>query len=667
MGTARICLVTDGTRCRVLDALNIAAIFGGEDADILFNVGKTMIDAGQAETGLMQMEKSFLLSPSLSLAENLGDIYYAQSNYAKSCFYYLKVYQESQSNSALLRRLAFALFQCGETSQAFSLMVTLVNRAPDNSDYAVTCSDIARGYAPPHFNEEIKKAIGTCLSKKNIRYVNFRTSWSGIFLLDPAYQDFRNFCTSISIAPRSFPDVRIQDFNSLFTDRFFINGLQKIHLSSIPLEHLLTNIRCYFLAHWKNYELWPKEILDFLAALSCQIQMSDYVYFETSDDKSDLKELIAFLGEQCTPDEPVSDSLATLIALGSCFKPLYDIFDPSSLPVFSKYAAQSLRPVLEEQFYNPLTEKEIRATLQSVTHIEDATSKAVQDMYETRPYPRWSSASLGNTTDHVREISRDLDILVAGCGTGQEPALLINRMPECHITAIDLSRTSLSYAVRKAKELGYINHVDFFHGDLMNVSRLDRDFDFVVSSGVLHHLKDPDKGLSAILHCLRPQGLLSLSLYSKIARDYKLDPAATYIRDKGYSSSVDDIRQFRRDLFSKQIGDPVLLCAETFDFFNLSECNDMLFHVQEHRYTLSDIEALAARHGMEIIDIFLSPTTQKSFQTLYPGASKLDFSLLDEYERQHPDSFMEMYRIYMKRKGAPVQPRLLDLLKLGAL
>lgn len=201
----------------------------------------------------------------------------------------------------------------------------------------------------------------------------------------------------------------------------------------------------------------------------------------------------------------------------------------------------------------------------------------------------------------------------------------------------------------------------------MNVSRLDRDFDFVVSSGVLHHLKDPDKGLSAILHCLRPQGLLSLSLYSKIARDYKLDPAATYIRDKGYSSSVDDIRQFRRDLFSKQIGDPVLLCAETFDFFNLSECNDMLFHVQEHRYTLSDIEALAARHGMEIIDIFLSPTTQKSFQTLYPGASKLDFSLLDEYERQHPDSFMEMYRIYMKRKGAPVQPRLLDLLKLGAL
>lgn len=103
-----------------LDALNIAAIFGGEDADILFNVGKTMIDAGQAETGLMQMEKSFLLSPSLSLAENLGDIYYAQSNYAKSCFYYLKVYQESQSNSALLRRLAFALFQCGETSQAFS-------------------------------------------------------------------------------------------------------------------------------------------------------------------------------------------------------------------------------------------------------------------------------------------------------------------------------------------------------------------------------------------------------------------------------------------------------------------------------------------------------------------------------------------------------------------
>src|SRR5262249_1101918 len=51
-----------------------------------------------------------------------------------------------------------------------------------------------------------------------------------------------------------------------------------------------------------------------------------------------------------------------------------------------------------------------------------------------------------------------------------------------------------------------------------NVSDLDRDFDLIISTGVLHHLADPDKGLRALRSVLRPDGAMYLMLYAPYGR-----------------------------------------------------------------------------------------------------------------------------------------------------
>ena len=46
------------------------------------------------------------------------------------------------------------------------------------------------------------------------------------------------------------------------------------------------------------------------------------------------------------------------------------------------------------------------------------------------------------------------DILIAGCGTGQQSIGAAQRFPDARVLAIDLSLTSLAYAVRKSREAG---------------------------------------------------------------------------------------------------------------------------------------------------------------------------------------------------------------------
>src|SRR5262249_62235213 len=51
-----------------------------------------------------------------------------------------------------------------------------------------------------------------------------------------------------------------------------------------------------------------------------------------------------------------------------------------------------------------------------------------------------------------------------------------------------------------------------------NANDLDEDFDLIISTGVLHHLADPEAGLRALRSVLRPKGAMYLMLYAPYGR-----------------------------------------------------------------------------------------------------------------------------------------------------
>ena len=67
-------------------------------------------------------------------------------------------------------------------------------------------------------------------------------------------------------------------------------------------------------------------------------------------------------------------------------------------------------------------------------------------------------------------------VLVPGCGTGYHPLILARRHPEADVLAVDLSRTSLAYAIRKQEELK-ITNVRFCQADLLCLGELSDRFE----------------------------------------------------------------------------------------------------------------------------------------------------------------------------------------------
>ena len=217
--------------------------------------------------------------------------------------------------------------------------------------------------------------------------------------------------------------------------------------------------------------------------------------------------------------------------------------------------------------------------------------------------------------------------------------------------AVDLSLNSLSYALRKTNELGFSN-IEYAQADITELGGLGRQFDLIECSGVLHHLGDPLDGWQILVNLLRPRGIMKIGLYSEIARQH-IVLGRSLIAEKGYSTSPEDIRRCRQDFITMaEDGNPtVAKICNWVDFFSLSECRDLLFHVQEHRFTLPQIEeALKALKlkflGFEIRD----QKALKQFKESHPNSNALtSLSLWHDFELDNPDTFRGMYQCWCQK------------------
>jgi SAM-dependent methyltransferase len=243
------------------------------------------------------------------------------------------------------------------------------------------------------------------------------------------------------------------------------------------------------------------------------------------------------------------------------------------------------------------------------------------------------------------------EILVAGCGTGQHALITASRFSNARLLAVDLSLNSLSYAMRKTKELGF-SSIEYAQADIMELGNLGRRFDLIESVGVLHHLDDPLAGWRVLVDLLRSGGLIMIGLYSEAARQHIIKGRAL-IAKEGYTSSPEDIRRCRQDIITKaEGGNPEManICKSK-DFFSISECRDLLFHVQEHRFTLPQIEAALAPLELKFLGFEMQDKKAlRKFRKSHPSRSALtSLALWHEFELKNPKTFGGMYRFWCKK------------------
>jgi 2-polyprenyl-3-methyl-5-hydroxy-6-metoxy-1,4-benzoquinol methylase len=109
-----------------------------------------------------------------------------------------------------------------------------------------------------------------------------------------------------------------------------------------------------------------------------------------------------------------------------------------------------------------------------------------------------------------------MNILVAGCGANQAARYALQH-PAARVTGIDLSEASLAHE-EKLKAKHGLDNLSLRRIRLEEVSGLGETFDFIASSGVLHHLPDPLAGLTALKGVLDIDGVIFIMLYGRYGR-----------------------------------------------------------------------------------------------------------------------------------------------------
>ncbi|WP_439578606.1 methyltransferase domain-containing protein [Elioraea sp.] len=100
-------------------------------------------------------------------------------------------------------------------------------------------------------------------------------------------------------------------------------------------------------------------------------------------------------------------------------------------------------------------------------------------------------------------------VLEAGCGVGAQTLPLARNSPGAHVTAVDVSATSLAEAERRVREAGH-GHVTFRQADILALPFAPASFDHVFACFVLEHLPRPREALAALGRVLKPGGTITV-------------------------------------------------------------------------------------------------------------------------------------------------------------
>lgn len=225
----------------------------------------------------------------------------------------------------------------------------------------------------------------------------------------------------------------------------------------------------------------------------------------------------------------------------------------------------------------------------------DDLEKAIQETH----YHDYGDPALIRRKIWPRKVEPDaLEILVAGCGANQA-AYLAYKNPNCHIVGIDISENSLGHQ-KFLKQKHGLKNLDLYLMSLGDVAKLGQMFDYVVSTGVLHHLPDPEAGLRCLREVLvKPHGVMHIALYGQYRRAgvYMLQEV---FRTLGVQQTPEGVALVKATLAALPPNHHVqsyLTAARDLGYD--SGLVDTFLHPQDRAYTVPQLMAFARDNGLK--------------------------------------------------------------------
>jgi len=450
------------------------------------------------------------------------------------------------------------------------------------------------------------------------------------------------------------------DGESVLRHQHILEGLKCDINRDIEVELLLTAVRkLMLLGSWDL--LRNKPVQEFACAMVQQCMNNEYVWFVSDEEE---KKITALMGTTSLGPPTGPDGWQKLLVL-ALYRPLHELLGLDSDSAFTDHKTLSplpefFRALVESYVESYDEEMKIKRSIQRFRAINDEVSRLVAAMYEAYPYPRWIALvppKPGSRGEGLRNffeahelnfLNQPFDVLVPGCGTGRKAIqIAMGFGKRARVLATDLSRASLAYAARMASKY-QVQNIRFLQMDILDLPKLQQQFDVIECTGVLHHMHDPVQGGKAIVDRARSGGMVHISLYSELARREIVRLRREY---KEYISTIntDYIRAYRRRLLLERPGTIDRLPTRG-DFFDLSRCKDLLFHPVEHRFTIPQIGQYVAELGLEFRGFEQPKLMQDRYWTAFPSRGhRRSLDHWDKFEQKYPDAFQDLYEIWCKK------------------
>lgn len=625
-------------------------------AEAHFNLANTLIDRGRADEAITAFERALALRPDYPEAlNNLAGALLLRGRVESALQRYRHALGLRADFGEAMVGLALAHLMQDEAFAAMALLCRALAIRPTRQakDLFVSC---ARGLNTCPNVPELRDVVGVALSEP----------WGRPRLFAPfaaaVLKDKGPIADALADMLQRGGSLAPQMLRGLATDALLGALLENTPVADLQLEVLLTAARRGILTLCEHVP--PQQeadaLLPFACSLARQCFINEYVFDVDAGEEAQVRKQRQRLADICVADGMPPPILVAAVA---CYGPL------NLLPEHDRLLNQpwnsALKAVITQQVHEPATERLLAAAVPQLTSIDDPTSLAVRQQYEENPFPRWVKTILIDQPVSFDVYLRELlplarlnpinqipvDVLVAGCGTGQQPVELAARVSAVRILAVDLSRASLGYAGRRTAEFG-LRNIEYGQADILRLSELGRQFDVIQASGVLHHMAEPLTAWRRLLDLLRPGGLMLLGFYSELARA-EVTAARAFIAEHGFTSDAAGIRRARAAIAALPDDSPIRRNLLVPDFFSMSECRDFLFHVAEQRLTIPKIARFIREAELEFLGFQLSRDDAGRYAAANPeDPTMTDLDRWHAFEQAHPHTFFGMYQFWVRRGGA---------------
>ena len=628
------------------------------------NLGAAFKELGQHKEAIARYEQALAIEPDFAEAHNnLGNVFTELDREEEAINRYDQALSIKPDYADAHNNLGLTLQRSGKLNEAIFHHQESIRLQPMELKYRIAFTECLGNLQILQTNDSLKEDLITTLSFEGINHQALAFAGATIIKHSSYFQKLAAYVEHIN-SKISFHDLFNAGLDKMCSDLLLLTLLKKTIIMDDLIEPILTKTRSVLLdmAIESGFsEPIISKLVVFIYALSQQCFLNEYVYIITEQEKNKIKILLKIISANRAN---IDNCTKVLVAIFACYNPFYDL---RSDELFSRLAElnndNEFAELINQQVIEPEVERELKIKIQTIGIIDNNRSKKVRTQYEENPFPRWTSIHNRQSVS-IRSVIKELfphihldripdtkcpDILIAGCGTGQHAITTSLRFQTSNVLAVDISLSSLAYAIRKATELK-ITNIEFKQADLLNLHLLDKTFDIIECVGVLHHMEDPIKAWHVLANLLKPGALMKIGLYSEIARKH-IVAAQAFIEEKGYTDNHEDICKSRQDIFAMTNNSAIKNVTRSFDFYTLSGIRDLLFHVHEKRFTLPQIAEIIDKLGLNFVGFeFNSPLERKKYLDQYPGDSTAtSLHNWHKHEQKNTNTFISMYQFWVQK------------------